>query len=247
MHRSPNPPAYVLKTIFEVLQEHSVDWNIFFSNLPFALVFTALAQDAQYTARMRPISEFLNRAATGELPAMAWIDPNFNDVPDGTGNASDDHPPGDVQRGQQFVEQIFNALVASVRRFSRQLGQQMQCLAGKFPAQRNRELLGPLQGIFAEDQGIFSVRAAYGEKADRREPIKDDLCGDGCELVRLANCSFDGIATVVDARSRLFRYSPHLPCFSQSARLPLSGRGCSAPRGLFRFDREGLAAEARKG
>ena len=108
-----NPPAYVLKTIFEVLQEHSVDWNIFFSDLPFALVFTALAQDAQYTARMRPISEFLNRAATGELPAMAWIDPNFNDVPDGTDNASDDHPPGDVQRGQQFVEQIFNALVAS--------------------------------------------------------------------------------------------------------------------------------------
>jgi hypothetical protein len=121
-----------------------------------------------------------------------------------------------------------------VRRFSRQLGQQIQCLAGKFPAQRNRELLGPLQGIFAEEQRIFSVRAAYGEKADRREPIKDDLCGDGCELVRLTNCLFDGIATVVDARSRLFRYSAHLPCFSQSARLPLSGRGCSAPRGLIR-------------
>jgi phospholipase C len=108
-----NPPAYGLKTIFEVLQEHNVDWNIFFSDLPFALVFTALAQDAQYTARMRPISEFLDRAATGELPAVAWIDPNFNDVPDGTDNASDDHPPGDVKRGQQFVEQVFNALVAS--------------------------------------------------------------------------------------------------------------------------------------
>jgi phospholipase C len=108
-----NPPRYLLKTIFEVLQEHGVDWNIFFSDLPFALIFKTLTQDAQYTARMRPISEFLDRAATGDLPSMAWLDPNFQDVPDGTDNATDDHPPGDVARGQQFVGQIFNALADS--------------------------------------------------------------------------------------------------------------------------------------
>jgi phospholipase C len=108
-----DPPAYTVKTIFEVLQEHGVDWNIFFSDMPFALVFKALVQDAQYTARMRPTSDFLERAATGNLPAVAWLDPNFNDVPDGTNNASDDHPPGDVMRGQQFVAGIFNALANS--------------------------------------------------------------------------------------------------------------------------------------
>lgn len=108
-----DPPAYTETTIFEVLQEHGVDWNIFFSDLPFGLMFKKLAQDAQYTARMKPIEDFFNRARTGDLPAMAWIDPNFNDVPDGTDNANDDHPPGDVARGQRFIGQIYNALATS--------------------------------------------------------------------------------------------------------------------------------------
>jgi phospholipase C len=107
-----DPPAFTVRTIFEVLQAAAVDWNIFFSDLPFALVFKALVQDAQYTSRMKPISDFFDRAATGDLPAMAWIDPNYNDVPDGTDNANDDHPPGDVIRGQQFVASVFNALAA---------------------------------------------------------------------------------------------------------------------------------------
>ena len=47
------------------------------------------------------------------MPSFAWIDPNFNDVPDGTANASDDHPPGDVARGQHFVSQVYNTLVNS--------------------------------------------------------------------------------------------------------------------------------------
>ncbi len=108
-----DPPAYTGKTIFEFLQEHEVDWNIFFSDLPFPLVFTALAQDAKYTSRMLPFDEFANAAASGDLPAMAWIDPNFQDVPDGTDNANDDHPPGDVARGQQFIAQIVDALTTS--------------------------------------------------------------------------------------------------------------------------------------
>lgn len=108
-----DPPAYTEKTIFEILQEQGIDWNIFFSDLPFGLMFKTLAQDAQYTARMQPITEFVERAKTGDLPAMAWIDPNYNDVPDGTDNANDDHPPGDVARGQQFIGQIYNALVNS--------------------------------------------------------------------------------------------------------------------------------------
>ena len=108
-----DPPGFTLKTIFEVLQERGLDWRIFFSDLPFALVFKRLAQDATYTARMRPISDFLQRAATGDLPDVAWIDPNFNDVPDGVDRSNDDHPPGDVSHGQWFLSQIYGALCRS--------------------------------------------------------------------------------------------------------------------------------------
>jgi phospholipase C len=108
-----NPPGFSMKTIFEVLQARAVEWGIFFSDLPFALIFKQLAQDATYTARMRPVSDFLDRAKTGDLPAVSWIDPNFSDVPDGEANANDDTPPGDITPGQAFVGQIYNALAAS--------------------------------------------------------------------------------------------------------------------------------------
>ena len=108
-----NPPAYIVQTVYEVMQAQGVDWNIFFSDLPFTLVFQRLAQDAQFTARMRPISEFFERAATGNLPSMAWIDPSFNDVPHVPGTANDDHPPGDIANGQQFIASVYNALASS--------------------------------------------------------------------------------------------------------------------------------------
>jgi phospholipase C len=107
------PPGYLLQTIFEVLQANEIDWNIFFSDLPFALIFTRLAQDATYTARMRSIDELLRRAETGDLPSFCWIDPNFQDVPDDPNAASDDHPPGDVCRGQNLISRIYTALAAS--------------------------------------------------------------------------------------------------------------------------------------
>jgi phospholipase C len=105
-----HPPAYDLRTIFEVLQEHGVDWMVFFSDLPFPLVFPRLAQDAAYTARMRSLNEFLQRAQAGNLPSVSWLEPNFLDVPDGDAFANDDHPPGDVARGQRLVANVYNAL-----------------------------------------------------------------------------------------------------------------------------------------
>ena len=109
-----NPPGYTLKTIFEVLQEHAVDWMIYFSDLPFALIIRKLAQDAAFTARMRSLSDFLQRAQTGDLPSVTWLDPNYGDVPDNDDLASDDHPPyGDVVRGQQLIAQVYNALAQS--------------------------------------------------------------------------------------------------------------------------------------
>ena len=54
----------------------------------------------------------------GELPAVAWIDPNFNmgkmipDIPfvfDGPGS-NDDHPPAPVLAGQKLVNKIYTAL-----------------------------------------------------------------------------------------------------------------------------------------
>jgi phospholipase C len=108
-----DPPGYTLTTIFEVLQARGIDWMNYFSDLPFALIFKRLVQDASYTRRMRSLTDLLAAAHTGDLPSMAWLDPNFTDVETSVGEpaaANDDHPPGDVARGQALVRQIYQAL-----------------------------------------------------------------------------------------------------------------------------------------
>jgi phospholipase C len=106
-------PAYTETTIFEVLQQNGVEWNIFFSDLPFALVFSRLAQDAAYTSRMRTIDDLERLCEIGELPSFCWVEPNFQDVPDDPNAASDDHPPGDIARGQNLIGRIYNMLTSS--------------------------------------------------------------------------------------------------------------------------------------
>jgi phospholipase C len=44
-------------------------------------------------------ASFLEDAANGNLPAVAWIDPNFKDLNLYGGDSNDDHPPSDVVEG----------------------------------------------------------------------------------------------------------------------------------------------------
>ncbi len=65
------------------------------------------------TTFLNPVS-FLDHAASGDLPAVSWIDPNFVDF-DLTGpkESNDDHPPSDVMAGQDLVLKLYNAVVNS--------------------------------------------------------------------------------------------------------------------------------------
>jgi phospholipase C len=57
---------------------------------------------------------FLEDAATGALPAVSWIDPNFVDVDFlGPAGANDDHPPADMMAGQELILTLYNAVIHS--------------------------------------------------------------------------------------------------------------------------------------
>ena len=58
-------------------------------------------------------SSFLEDAAKGTLPAVAWIDPNFKDLNLYGGDSNDDHPPSDVHDGQLLVLSVYHALASS--------------------------------------------------------------------------------------------------------------------------------------
>jgi phospholipase C len=96
------------RSIFNELDEAGVSWKIYFSDTPAGFLFAYVRAHA--TGHVVPVSQYFVDAAAGQLPQVAFVDPMFG----GDRNTgSDEHPPANIQIGQQFVSGIVNALFAS--------------------------------------------------------------------------------------------------------------------------------------
>jgi phospholipase C len=56
---------------------------------------------------------FLEDAARGTLPSVAWIDPNFSNFNPIGFQPNDDHAPADIRDGQELVLAVYHALATS--------------------------------------------------------------------------------------------------------------------------------------
>ena len=74
------------------------------------LPFTALFGN-KYLNYTFPFSQFLADCAAGELPNVAFVDPEF--LAEGQGFSRDDHPHADVRAGEFFMYTVYNAVVNS--------------------------------------------------------------------------------------------------------------------------------------
>jgi phospholipase C len=57
-------------------------------------------------------ASFVEDAHRGKLAQVSWVDPNFKDVNLAHIQSNDDHPPSDVQDGQELVFLVYNALAS---------------------------------------------------------------------------------------------------------------------------------------
>ena len=95
-------------TIFERLDTAGVTWKIYASQIAFALEFAYVRN--QRATQVVPVAQFETDAQAGTLPQVAWIDPIFlsSEVVE-----NDEHPPANIQVGQQFVAKTVAAVFAS--------------------------------------------------------------------------------------------------------------------------------------
>jgi phospholipase C len=63
--------------------------------------------------RIVAADSFLDDAVNGQLRKVSWIDPNFIDLKILDPHSNDDHPPSDILAGQQFVFDVYDALLKS--------------------------------------------------------------------------------------------------------------------------------------
>jgi phospholipase C len=95
-----------MRTIWDQLAAASVTGRYYFSDIPFLALW-----GTKYLPISRPFATFLSDAATGQLPQVSFIDPRFED--EGSGTSQDDHPHADIRAGEQFLNQVYQAVTSS--------------------------------------------------------------------------------------------------------------------------------------
>jgi phospholipase C len=113
------PYKPITGTIFDLLDHFHVTWTDYYSDVPEAVSF--LDQTALASVAKPVMSDFYDDAAAGTLPQVSFVEsvqgfpclggsgvpPNCNM------EATDEHPPTNIQRGQAFVYGVVDAMLKS--------------------------------------------------------------------------------------------------------------------------------------
>ncbi len=95
-----------LPTIWDRLADAGVSARYYYSDLPFLALW-----GTRYLPISRPVSDFIDDAISGNLPAVSFVEPRF--LGEEAGLSGDDHPFADVRDGQAFLDAIYTAVVKS--------------------------------------------------------------------------------------------------------------------------------------
>jgi phospholipase C len=108
--QTPYTTGFPDNTIFAALDKAGVSNRYFFNDVPVSALWGAnrLAKSSG------SIAEYYARCATGTLPRVSYVDPNFaGSVGEGPGLSGDEHPHGDVRAGQAFMADVVHAFMES--------------------------------------------------------------------------------------------------------------------------------------
>ncbi len=96
-------------TIWYALERAGVSHRYFYSDVPVTALW-----GARGLAISAPIAEYYARCASGTLPRVSFVDPNFGGaVGEEPGISGDEHPHGDVRTGQAFMADVVHAFISS--------------------------------------------------------------------------------------------------------------------------------------
>ena len=99
------------KTIYELLQENSVDSRIYYHDSTMAMTFKGLMNQSRYFGLF---DDFLSDCKKNRLPAYSFIEPRYANGRDPVDNtffsASDQHPDHNVEQGEILIRDTFNAI-----------------------------------------------------------------------------------------------------------------------------------------
>jgi phospholipase C len=107
--RNDLPPSggFTQKTIFKLMNKAGVSWKIYQSQFGFGTFFSDVQK---HPGHVFSINQYFADAKAGNLPEVSFVDPIFINSKN---LENDEHPPANVQVGQQFVYKVTKALEKS--------------------------------------------------------------------------------------------------------------------------------------
>lgn len=97
-----------MPTIWDRLAHAGVDAGYYYSDIPFLALYGGVYQSISH-----PIADFMAACASGDLPAVSFVDPKFSN--EGSGTSADDHPHADIRAGQYFLSEVYRAVSTGPR------------------------------------------------------------------------------------------------------------------------------------
>jgi len=98
-------PDPSLPTIFDRLDDAGVSWGVYADDDPLEGTLNNPADNWSRQHPWHPVQALLDDLAADRVPSVVFVDAR--------GNLEDEHPTGDVQRGEAWTKRIYDAAIAS--------------------------------------------------------------------------------------------------------------------------------------
>jgi phospholipase C len=95
-------PDPSLPSLFDRLDAAGVSWGVYADDEPLEGTLDNPAHDWSRLHPWHPVQQLLDELGRGNLPQVVFVD--------GRGDADDEHPPADVQRGEAWTKRLYDAL-----------------------------------------------------------------------------------------------------------------------------------------
>jgi phospholipase C len=102
-------PSQLQLSIFDRLHDAGVSAAYYAGKEPQSYAYAS----KKYDALTRSHAEFFAAARQGTLPHVVYVDPDLDSVAEFVGTATDDHPYGDVRRGEAWIRDVYQAIATS--------------------------------------------------------------------------------------------------------------------------------------
>ena len=101
--------------VYDWLTAHGVSWRVYHQGIPFFTMMLKWVPEILLSNHFRPFNDLatdLMNSPPDDLPQVIFVEPTYQDAPH-LGFATDEHAPSGVSNGQEFLMQVYAALVNS--------------------------------------------------------------------------------------------------------------------------------------